>query len=177
MSIVLADVMTNPYTQWVVLGIGMFGLGLVFYRNRCKRKKDPLYEAPPRFALAQERNVERQMQNLLVEMAEMARQISAQLDARGQKLELLIKEADEKMAELRTLTEATVEPPRVKTMRLVEDDPEPMLRRMTIPPSQPDPRYEQVYALADQGASAPEIAKRLNRPSGEVELILKLRGG
>jgi DNA-binding NarL/FixJ family response regulator len=110
-------------------------------------------------------------------MAEMARQISAQLDTRTQKLEMLIKEADEKMAELRALMEKNVEPPRMKTMRLVDDDTELLPRRMTIPPSQPDPRYEQVYALADQGASAPEIAKRLNRPSGEVELILKLRGG
>jgi hypothetical protein len=39
----------------------------------------------------------------------------------------------------------------------------------------PDPRYEQVYTLADQGSTAQEIARKLDRPSGEVELILALR--
>jgi len=43
---------------------------------------------------AVELHVERQMQSLLVELSEMSRQISAQLDTRSAKLELLIKEAD-----------------------------------------------------------------------------------
>jgi hypothetical protein len=32
-----------------------------------------------------------------------------------------------------------------------------------------------VYALADEGRPPREIAARLNRPSGEIELILALR--
>ena len=40
------------------------------------------------------------MESLLVELSEMARQISAQLDTRSQKLEILIREADEKIAAL-----------------------------------------------------------------------------
>ena len=39
-----------------------------------------------------------------------------------------------------------------------------------------DPRHAQVYDLADEGLSAPEIARQLGRPSGEIELILALRG-
>jgi DNA-binding NarL/FixJ family response regulator len=39
-----------------------------------------------------------------------------------------------------------------------------------------DPRHAQVYDLADEGLSPPEIARQLGRPSGEIELILALRG-
>jgi hypothetical protein len=38
-----------------------------------------------------------------------------------------------------------------------------------------DPRHALVYALADQGRSFKDIAQELNRPSGEIELILALR--
>jgi hypothetical protein len=41
----------------------------------------------------------------------------------------------------------------------------------------PDPRHAEVYALADQGLSARDVARRLGRPNGEIELILALRPG
>jgi DNA-binding NarL/FixJ family response regulator len=42
-------------------------------------------------------------------------------------------------------------------------------------PADVDPRHAEVYALADQGRTPPEIAQQLGRPHGEVELILALR--
>ena len=66
------------------------------------RKKDPL-DKPPAFAsLAQQRSVDRQMQNVLVELSEMARQITAQLDTRAAKLEALIREADQRIAAMKS---------------------------------------------------------------------------
>jgi len=46
-----------------------------------------------------------------------------------------------------------------------------------VPPPEPqiDPRHAEIYAMADEGRSATDIASRLGRPSGEVELILALR--
>ena len=48
------------------------------------------------------------------------------------------------------------------------------------PPEDPispiDPRHAEVYDLADEGQSAQDIARHTGRPSGEVELILALRG-
>ena len=38
-----------------------------------------------------------------------------------------------------------------------------------------DPRHAEVYVLADQGHSPHAIAQRLERPYGEIELILALR--
>src|SRR4051812_31106402 len=84
---------------WIALAVA--GICVTYLLFRPRKKKDPL-EAPAFSSLAQQRTVERQMQNLLVELSEMARQISAQLDTRTAKLELLIKEADEKLEALRT---------------------------------------------------------------------------
>lgn len=39
----------------------------------------------------------------------------------------------------------------------------------------PDPLVAQVYALADENSSAPDIARDLGEPIGKVELILALR--
>ncbi len=128
------------------------------------RKKDPLSKPPAFASLAQQRSVERQMQNVLVELSDMARQITAQLDTRAAKLESLIREAEEKIAVMKSLQS----PP-----GLAPPGFGPTVDSPQTPPS--DPRHAQVYALADQGRSSMEIAQQLNRPSGEIELILALR--
>jgi hypothetical protein len=145
-------------------------LYVAIIRPFLKKKKDPLSRSPSSARLAQERSVERQMQNLLVELSEMARQISAQLDTRTAKLELLIREADEKIAALKS---AGVIVP-------TESGGEPVAETSAVVPTSSevrvDPRHAEIYALADQGRRPVEIAQQLGRPSGEVELILALRG-
>ncbi len=108
------------------------------------------------------------MTNLLVELSEMARQVTAQLDTRTRKLELLIQEADQR---INVLKEALERSPSVAPDRLIEEvaAPPPPVERI-------DPRHLEIYELADQNLSKHEIATRLNRPRGEVELILALRG-
>jgi hypothetical protein len=44
-----------------------------------------------------------------------------------------------------------------------------------VVPEAVDPRHAEVYRLADQGQTPQQIAQRLGRPSGEIELILALR--
>src|SRR5688572_5315914 len=84
-----------------LIGVGMLALAYVVLRPMLKRKRDPLERAPAQTSMAQQRAVERQMQNLLVDLTEMARQIGAQLDTRAARLEALIHEADERIAQLR----------------------------------------------------------------------------
>jgi len=136
------------------------------------RKKDPLAKPPAYASLAQQRSVDRQMQNVLVELSEMSRQITAQLDTRAAKLEALIREADQKIAEMKSQSAAPPpEPPGAQQLPAAassfqaESNSQPMI----------DPRHSLVYALADQGRSFKDIAQELNRPSGEIELILALR--
>jgi hypothetical protein len=45
----------------------------------------------------------------------------------------------------------------------------------TSAPLPPDPRHVAVYQLADQGLTINAIAQQVDRPMGEIELILALR--
>lgn len=193
-----------PSIWWVAIAIGgIYVLYTVFSPFRRKRK-DPLAKGPPTAGLAQQRAVERQMQNLLVELSEMARQVTAQLDTRSAKLQVLIDDADARLAALRsavsTPTADAAEPPmfRPSPARRPDADPRddeatievPMFRTRPAGPVAADgppaavaaeaagsasPPNEAVYALADRGRGAAEIARELGRPRGEVDLILLLR--
>jgi hypothetical protein len=166
---VLLDISTlDPVTKWLlIVAVGL----TIFYAvmRPMRKKKDPLSRQPVPASLAGQRAVERDMNNLLVELSEMARQITAQLDTRTLKLEMLIKEADDRLAALKA---AITAPP-------IAIAPAPEKNQNIAPPvpidPPVDPRHLEVYHLTDQGRSAQEIAQRLSRPQGEVELILALR--
>jgi hypothetical protein len=163
-ALVLAEPALDQNTRWLLFGAAAITIYFAVVRPMF-RKRDPLRKPPAFASLAQQRSVERQMQNVLVEMAELARQISAQIDTRSTKLELLMKEADQKIAALQGLIHATPTwPPEPATAQTPQADS----------PSA-DPRHVQVYELADQGRTPLQIAQQLNRPSGEIELILALR--
>lgn len=152
--------------QWVALCVG--GIAVSYLMLRSRKNKDPLQNKAS-LSLSQQRSVERDMSNLLVELSDMARQISGQLDTRAAKLELLIKEADEKIAAMRAAAGV------VPAAQPFEPVAPAAIRPALIPEEMLDPRHADIYRLCDQGRSAHEIARQLGRPSGEVELILALR--
>lgn len=158
----------NDAKAYLAIGVGAMVLIYLYLRQSFRQKKDPLEKAPFS-SLSQQRAVERQMQSLLVEMAEMARQITAQIDTRTEKLHQLMGEADRKIAELRRLQaggttqgDAAVQPVSAGSTPSPADSPET--------------RHSEIYSLADAGLPLAEIARRLGRPSGEIELILALGG-
>jgi hypothetical protein len=171
-------------TFLIAIGLGAFVLVyLTILRPKMRGKKDPLEKQPFRSGMAQQRALERDMQSLLVEYEQMIRNMTSQLDTRASKLELLIKEADEKLAALRAAnagsTSVASAPPIESAATMDGDaaiaratDLTPTPRR---DPTGPDPRHAEVYALADQGLSPRDVARKLGRPNGEIELILALR--
>jgi len=171
--IVLDIPLTSEQRGWAALAVAVVCLGYLLFRPRF-RKKDPL--EPAAFgSLSQQRSVERQMQNLLVELSEMTRQLNAQLDTRAAKLEVLLKQADDRIAALQRLDATAPKAMDSSTAPPIQDFiPETTIAEAPAP-LQLDPRHREIYALADEGHGAKEIATRLNRPSGEVELILALR--
>lgn len=180
-AILLQSILADDSTKWLVIGCAMLALVYFVLRPMAKRK-DPLAGQSPRGTLSKQRSVEREMSNLLVELSEMSRQITGQLDTRATKLELLLKEADEKIEALRAASAGAPGPAAERRewtgpsaeRRALLDDPEPA----DVPDRRPapvDPRHAEVYALADAGRNAREIAQDLGRPSGEIELILALR--
>ena len=170
----------TAYSSWVAIGIGVFTIVyVVFIKPRAGKKTDPLSRAPAEPSLARQRAVERDVSTLLVELSEMTRQMTAQIDTRAAKLEALIQEADEKVAMLRSLGHDAA--PRggpqgvLIEAKLLESDAVPMRPVEDSVPSV-DPRYAEVYDLADEGQTPQDIARHTGRPRGEVELILALRG-
>jgi hypothetical protein len=163
MGILPLAITNTDRTIWILATLGaLYLVYFTFIRPARRRKKDPLEDPGPRISLAQQRAVEREMNHVLVELSDMARQVSAQIDTRSARLEALIQDADR----------------RIQTLRHIQGDGpapaesvDPIYRETT----QPDPRYEQVYSLADQGQSAQDISRALNRPRGEIDLILALR--
>jgi hypothetical protein len=162
---------------WIAIaGAGAVLLYLLM-RPRAK-KRDPL-DATPRFPLGKQREVENQMNNVLVELARMAREITAQLDTRAVKLELLIKEADQKLAALHAAAspvqitaEVNNSPP---PENVIAEEEAEALQTFSDQPAARVERYGEIYALADEGKPANEIGRILQRPTGEIELILALR--
>jgi hypothetical protein len=161
----------DPTLRWALIALAV---ATIFYatviRPAMKKKKDPLEHRPMAGNLSKERTVERQMQNLLVELSEMTRQITAQLDTRSQKLQLLIQDADERIAALQKLDRQGNLPRAESTWPSI-----PPPAREALSPEPVDEQHARVYRLADRGQSAGEIAKELSQPRGEVELILALR--
>lgn len=166
MTLPLLDL--DPATKWAVIVLAIITILYAALRSLFQ-KKDPLDKPPAFGSLAQQRSVERQMQNVLVEMSEMARQITAQLDTRAAKLEALIRDADQRIAAMKSQAVSPAPNPPQNPPA-----PGPFMAESTDQPMI-DPRHALVYALADQGRSPKDIAQELNRPSGEIELILALR--
>jgi hypothetical protein len=180
----------DPATTWMVIAVVILAIVYVTFVRPLRQKKkdkDPLQRRPVPGALARQRAVESEMSNLLVELSEMARQMTAQLDTRAAKLELLLKEADEKILLLRAARGGGLGSGPVPS---ADDDSEAaasaaaalegVIREARAPshaamPEPLEPRHARVYDLADEGHSPQEIARQLERPSGEIELILALR--
>ncbi len=195
---ILLAVAETSTTTYALFAISALFVGFVVLKPFF-RKRDSLASSPFRFSMSQQKSIERDMQNLLVELHEMARTMTAQIETRAAKLELLIRDADERLARLdragltagaaSASSGAASRPAIAGTIPSAIDLPPsdaqaimpPMAR--THPPQtrqqsnlEPaDDRYAEVYSLSDDALSVQEIATRLKRPAGEIELILALR--
>lgn len=152
--------------------------------------------------LRDQRNLQQSMDELLIQIEEVSRRVSAQVDTKFAKLEQVICDADERIARLENLLgrrgdEAPSAAPAKPKFRLeqISDKSNPSLPPMTdmassgeadagskivaeeviVPPLNPDPRFKQIYELVDSGHTPIQAAEALAMPLGEVELILNLR--
>ncbi|HEY0010038.1 MAG TPA: hypothetical protein VGB55_15025 [Tepidisphaeraceae bacterium] len=166
---------------YLVLGVGGIVIIYVVIRPFMRKAKDPLGKPAFSRSLSQQRSVERQMETLLVELSEMSRQMSAQLETRSAKLEILIKDADDAIARLKDAAHQIEHlPPRQNSHRDAPAAHATIDYSAPLPPITPavsdvDARHIEIYVLSRDGRTADQIAHTLDRPVGEIELILALR--
>ena len=145
--------------SWWLLAAGGVVLLVILATCAWLIVRTPRSSSPQRsIGLADQRNLERDISSLMNELADMANQVGRQIDARAARLEQLIRVADERIEQLNSTPSARAPAPAAH-----------------IQDSDPDPRDLEIYRLHDQGLLPRDIAHRLARPAGEVELILALR--
>lgn len=110
------------------------------------------------------------MQMLVIELEKMSREIGNQLDTKAARLEGLLQEADRRSAELRGL----MGKPEQAIGMDVPVDQKPKAKSDSGLAALD--KHQRIYSLADEGKSVTDIARALDRPAGEVELIIALRG-
>ena len=145
--------------QIALLVLGILGLTIVLkstYRRVNKSRRQPRSTARQLYADLQKKSeVKRDVEDVMLELDQLARQIHGRIDTKFAKLEAVIRDADERIDKLSRLTRAAKGSPAVTD---VKDGP-----------------HAAIYRFADGGLSAPDIAQRVGKTAGEVELILALR--
>ena len=104
--------------------------------------------------------------NEAAELRAVAREIGIELDAAAARLESLVAAARDEGDRLERLIRQAGE---------LKPRPEQMHARSREEAAEAAPEHRDVYTLADRGLSPIEIATKLGRPTGQVELILNLR--
>ena len=146
--------------------------------------------------LKSDRTATREVDKVLVELDQLARQVHGRLDTQLVKLEILINDADQRIDKLSRLVRATQE---TKSLDITLDSEEPCDDSLLAEATSSDAPvsaslasvtagnkksesegaesgpYGPIYRLADRGMSPVEIAQQVGRTTGEVELILSLR--
>jgi len=160
----------------VAVVVAVTTLVLISTRRRLRDRQPSLrdYTRQQRARLRDQQNLKQDMEELTVQLQQVARQINSQIDTRFAKLEACIADADQRIERLERLLRRAGGHDAVDVT--VSDQPTPLSDqagdRDTI---RIDPMHQEIYRLADQGKSPPEIARELGRTTGEVELILNLR--
>ncbi|RME40044.1 MAG: hypothetical protein D6788_04190 [Planctomycetota bacterium] len=168
----------QPWTV-ATIGMAMIAISLILRtsyrrsRSGSRPKRQPFDDR--RDAV---REVQRSLEQTMLELDELSRQIHGRIDTKLARLESLLRDADVRIEKLSRVTPEPETPsPRLE---VVLDEENPLDehaaragRRRSAPP--PSEKHRRVEALAEEGLDPPAIARRSGIPIGEVELILALR--
>ena len=108
------------------------------------------------------------LEALMVEAQELTRVCAAQMENRAMRLERLLAEADERIAELERLSGGGRPAGRGAPARDARRAPDASRS------PEGDPLADRVFELADRGMQPVEIARQLDEHTGKIELILAL---
>ncbi len=176
------SVMSMSQLVLLVGAIGCLAILMIFTRKRLRSSvsKTAIQTAREqnRQRLAQlgpARDTIRDMEAVMFELEELSRQIHGRISTQFTKLETVIHDADERIDKLSRLSRELRGQSTVDVV--VGDTAETAEPKLMADKSTPQPisRHTEVYKLADSGLTSMQIAKQVNKPTGEIELILSLR--
>lgn len=132
----------------------------------------------------QAKGVRADLEDIMVEIEQMAKRMGAQLDNKSARLEALIEQADKRINELKQAQRESPgrsgagKPNNNASTNARDESPSeaPQPSEAAEPPEPPeDPLATSIYALADAGHDPIHIAQKLSQDVGKIELILALR--
>ncbi len=155
--------------------VGLVLLATILFAN-LRRNRGGGEKITPRERLERDKQLggmRNDLRTMMVELEELTRRFSAQLDNKAARLEQLIEEADKRIDHLngRASGDASTSRAASAAPRQEPTPPEP------VADEPDDPLTRDVYRLADEGNDSIEIARQLDEHVGKVELILALRQG
>lgn len=101
----------------------------------------------------------------------LTRDLIDELETRAERLEKMIERAESTLGELRDAERRAASAPTPVRRAEVMVEPKPREQHSIFT----DPIHVEVCALAEQGLGPVDIARRMQLPTGQVELILNLR--
>ncbi|MFA9477320.1 hypothetical protein ACERK3_03315 [Phycisphaerales bacterium AB-hyl4] len=165
-------------------GVTLILAGVVMWgrKRRQQAKQSNLSPREQLHRMKEERAVRGDLEQIMVEIEQLAKRMGAQLDAKSMRLERLLREADAKIAELERQPvgqpapgEAEPAPPPASP-GVVDDEPTESPAQAPFGTVNDDRELtDSVYRLSDAGLTPLEIARQLNEHQGKIELVLALR--
>lgn len=154
--------------QMVLLAISIAAitimLGSTGWRVRRSRRRVAARQSNSLNDLETGRSATRDLENVMVELNQLSREVHGRLDVKIAKLERLLRDADARIARLESTPGESESRNRLDVV--LDDTSEAPMSK---------PEHQRIYQMADKGLTAAEIAKKSGRLTGEVELILSLR--
>ncbi len=168
-----ADPLAAPQVLVMVLGVIVLGIVIMIsIRAKIARRQADTPTPRERMAAIKKQALAREGGFAAeASMLDTAQRLAGQLNAKAERLDQLIADADARIATLRALES------RIPSAREGAFDAEPGPAPAASARNAPDPLSEAVYRLADDGHGIVDIARELGEQTGKVELILALREG
>ena len=169
----------------LLLALAILGLALLMRktgRRIANARREPRPSVRKRFAeLERQQETRRDVEAVMLELDQLARQIHGRLDTKLAQLETVIRDADERIDRLSRLTgdahaghavDVTLEPEEPHGLPLEQNEPHGHADGTS---ENKEEQHSAVYRLADGGVAPVDIAQETGQTAGEIELILALR--
>lgn len=161
--------LSNASINQVQLALAVGGVAVVLLVMLRQRRKTTAQNKAQAKRVQSEINGQtlRDVEAVMAQLDQLSRQIHAKIDLKLATVQKLIRDADQRIEQLASVQRDGIAEPKLD-ISLEAESPDESTGGDADP-------YEAIYRLADSGYSPIQVAKKLGRHAGEIELILSLR--